>query len=94
MANRTGNYCAFYVSEPFSESNLNAFSTKDFVTYNQLRMWKGKDAVSGNYKCRFSVNKNASVSASLISDLQSNKILKNVIFEDCFSIFQSERFTG
>jgi len=44
MANRTGNYCAFYVSEPFSESNLNAFSTKDFVTYNQLRMWKGKDA--------------------------------------------------
>lgn len=44
MANRTGNYCAFYVSEPFSESNLNAFATKDFFTYNQLRMWKGKDA--------------------------------------------------
>lgn len=44
MANRTGNYCAFYVSEPFSESNLNAFATKDFVTYSQLRMWKGKDS--------------------------------------------------
>jgi hypothetical protein len=43
MANRTGNYCAFYVSEPFNESNLNAFATKDFVTYSQLRMWKGKD---------------------------------------------------
>ncbi len=44
MANRTGNYCAFYVSEPFSESNLNAFATKDFVTYSQLRMWKGLDS--------------------------------------------------
>lgn len=44
MANRTGNYCAFYVSEPFSESALGAHATKDFVTYNQLRMWKGKDS--------------------------------------------------
>ena len=44
MANRTGNYTAFYVSEPFSESNLGAFATKDFVTYNQLRAWKGKDS--------------------------------------------------
>ena len=44
MANRTGNYSAFYVSEPFSESNLGAFATKDFVTYNQLRAWKGKDS--------------------------------------------------
>ena len=47
--------------------------------------------VSGKYKCRISVNKNASVSASLISDLQRNNILKNVIFEDCFSIFQPVR---
>ena len=44
MANRTGNYSAFYVSEPFNESNLGAFATKDFVTYNQLRAWKGKDS--------------------------------------------------
>lgn len=44
MANRTGNYSAFYVSEPFSESALGAHATKDFVTYNQLRMWKGKDS--------------------------------------------------
>lgn len=43
MANRTGNYTAFYVSEPFSESNLGAFATKDFITYNQLRDWKGKE---------------------------------------------------
>src|SRR3954467_4288290 len=41
MGNRTGNYSAFYVSEPFHESNLGAFATKDFVTYSQLRAWKG-----------------------------------------------------
>jgi hypothetical protein len=40
--------------------------------------------VSGNYKCRFSVNKNASKFASLISDLQRNKIIKNDNFNDCF----------
>lgn len=44
MANRTGNYTAFYVSEPFNESNLRAFATKDFVTYNQLKAWKGLDS--------------------------------------------------
>jgi hypothetical protein len=44
MANRTGNYTAFYVSEPFNESNLGANATKDFVTYNQLRAWKGQDS--------------------------------------------------
>jgi hypothetical protein len=43
MANRTGNYTAFYVKEPFSASNLGAFATKDFVTYGQLRTWKGKN---------------------------------------------------
>jgi hypothetical protein len=43
MANRTGNYTAFYVNEPFNESNLGASATKDFVTYNLLRAWKGKD---------------------------------------------------
>ncbi len=44
MANRTGNYSAFYVSEPFHESNLGAYATKDFVTYNQLKAWKGLDS--------------------------------------------------
>ncbi len=24
MANRTGNYCAFYVAEPFNQNNLGA----------------------------------------------------------------------
>lgn len=41
---RNGNYCAFYVSEPFSESGLGAHSTPDFLYYNTLRMWKGKDS--------------------------------------------------
>ena len=44
MAYRNGNYAAFYVKEPFSESNLGAHATKDFVSYNQLRMWKGGDS--------------------------------------------------
>lgn len=37
MAYKNGNYSAFYVSEPFSESNLGASATKDFVSYNLLR---------------------------------------------------------
>ena len=44
MAYRNGNYSAFYVAEPFSESNLGAHSTKDFVYYNLLRAWKGDDS--------------------------------------------------
>lgn len=44
MAYRNGNYSAFYVAEPFNESNLGASATRDFVTYNMLRMWKGQDS--------------------------------------------------
>lgn len=44
MANRTGNYSAFYVSTPFKETNLGANTAKDFVYYRALRMWKGKDS--------------------------------------------------
>jgi hypothetical protein len=43
MAYRNGNYTAFYVNEPFNESNLGAAATHDFVYYNMLRMWKGAD---------------------------------------------------
>lgn len=43
MAYRNCNYSAFYVSEPFSESNLGAAATKDFVSYNLLRAWKAND---------------------------------------------------
>lgn len=44
MAYRNGNYSAFYVAEPFNENNLGAASTRDFVYYNMLRMWKGEDS--------------------------------------------------
>ena len=44
MAYRNGNYSAFYVAEPFAETNLGAHSTKDFVYYNLLRAWKGADS--------------------------------------------------
>lgn len=43
MAYKNGNYCAFYVAEPFNESALGANATKDFVYYNTLKMWKGAD---------------------------------------------------
>lgn len=44
MAYKNGNYCAFYVSEPFHESGLGAHATKDFVYYNLMRAWKGKES--------------------------------------------------
>jgi len=44
MAYRNGNYAAFYVSEPFSETNLGASATKDFISYNLLRAWKAADS--------------------------------------------------
>jgi hypothetical protein len=44
MATRNGNYCAFYVAEPFSETALHAHTAKDFRYYNMLRMWKGGDS--------------------------------------------------
>lgn len=43
MAYRNGNYCAFYVAEPFKECSLGANASKDFVYYNMLKAWKGKD---------------------------------------------------
>jgi len=44
MVTRTGNYCAFYVAEPFNPAALGAHATKDFCYYNLLRSWKGGDA--------------------------------------------------
>ncbi|AHJ13795.1 TIR domain-containing protein [Sulfurospirillum multivorans] len=44
MAYRNGNYCAFYVMNEGTDSNLQAHATKDFVYYNTLRMWKGGDS--------------------------------------------------
>ena len=44
MPNRTANYAAFYVAEPFNESRLGAYATPDFLYYNQLRQLKGADS--------------------------------------------------
>jgi len=44
MANRTGNYCAFYVTHSGSDIGLGTHAVKDFVYYNMLRAWKGKDS--------------------------------------------------
>jgi hypothetical protein len=43
MAYRNGNYAAFYVKEPFGDTGLGPNTAKDFVYYNMLRAWKGKD---------------------------------------------------
>lgn len=43
MVNRTGNYCAFYVAEPFNQNNLKAYAAKDFCYYNMLKAWKAND---------------------------------------------------
>lgn len=44
MPYRMYNYSAFYVAEPFNPSNLRANATPDFVYYNTLRAWKGRDS--------------------------------------------------
>nr|WP_218645390.1 TIR domain-containing protein [Pseudomonas sp. K5002] len=44
VAYRNGNYCAFYVSEPFNASTLGAHATRDFNYYNMLKAWKSLDA--------------------------------------------------
>lgn len=44
MANSTGNYCAFYVAEPFNLNNLGANAAKDFCYYNLLKAWKAEDS--------------------------------------------------
>lgn len=36
MSYRNANYCAFYVDEPFFESNLKANVAPDFCYYNTL----------------------------------------------------------
>lgn len=40
--NRTGNYTAFYVKEPFYDSS--SASDKDFCFYNLMRAWKKEDS--------------------------------------------------
>ncbi len=45
MRYRNGNYCAFYVEEPFNQNNLGASATPDFATYNILKAWKRADGM-------------------------------------------------
>lgn len=66
MAIRNGNYSAFYVIEPASESSLGPHATKDFVYYNMLRAWKGNDST---FPFNDSHNKNYNVRDS--SDWES-----------------------
>ncbi|MCC2252160.1 hypothetical protein JUJ52_19710 [Virgibacillus sp. AGTR] len=58
MSYKNGNYSAFYVSEPFSESNLGASATKDFSSYNLLKAWKADDS---SFPFNDSHNKNYNV---------------------------------
>lgn len=58
MAYRNGNYSAFYVDSPFSQNNLGANSTPDFVYYNLLKAWKANDAT---FSFNDSHNKNYNV---------------------------------
>ena len=45
MTYRNGNYTAFYVEEPFDDSNLKLYATKDFCYYNMIRTWKKGDSL-------------------------------------------------
>lgn len=89
MSYKNGNYCAFYVAEPFSESVLGAHATKDFVYYNLLRSWKGNDSTfpfndshNKTYNVRDSSNWELTLKPRLRERLRNSK---NVI------LFLSER---
>lgn len=80
MAYRNGNYSAFYVSEPFSESSLGAHATKDFVYYNMLRAWKGGDSAfpfndshNKNYNVRDSSDWEKTLKPRIRERLKSSK---------------------
>ena len=44
MSYRTDNYTAFYVDEPFKETNLGACTAYDFCYYQVIKAWKAKDS--------------------------------------------------
>jgi hypothetical protein len=89
MSYRNGNYCAFYVKEPFNQSALGAHATKDFCFYNLLRTWKGADAAfpfidshDKTYNVRDGSNWEATLKPRLRERLRSSK---NIV------LFLSER---
>lgn len=80
MGYKNGNYSAFYVSEPFHESSLGANATKDFVTYNMLRAWKGRDTTfpfndshNKNYNVRDGSNWEVTLKPRLHERLSNSK---------------------
>lgn len=91
--NRTGNYSAFYVKEPFKETNLGANAAHDFCYYNTLKMWKGKDS---NFPFNDSHNKNYNVRdnsswATLCSRLRERlRGSKNIILFLSSTTFESK----
>lgn len=84
-----GNYCAFYVTEPFNESALGANATKDFVYYNTLRMWKGADSgfpFSNSHDTTYNVRDGSNWEQTLMPRLRQRlRNSKNII------LFLSER---
>ncbi|MBR2141559.1 MAG: hypothetical protein IJ853_04360 [Rickettsiales bacterium] len=52
---RNGNYCVFYVSEPYNGGNLGVNTSPDFAVYRMLQALKDNDSIvktagkSGNY---------------------------------------------
>lgn len=40
---RNGNYCAFYVAEPFPSNSLGAHTARDFNHYHLLTAWSARD---------------------------------------------------
>jgi len=89
MSYKNGNYCAFYVAEPFHESALGAHATKDFVYYNLLRTWKGSDSsfpFNDSHSKTYSVRDGSNWESTLRPRLQERlRTSKNVI------LFLSER---
>ncbi|WP_259515309.1 TIR domain-containing protein [Shewanella baltica] len=85
----SGNYCAFYVAEPFHEGALGAHATKDFVYYNTLRMWKGADSsfpFSNSHDTTYNVRDGSSWEDTLKPRLRARlRNSKNII------LFLSER---
>ncbi len=85
----SGNYCAFYVAEPFYEGTLGANATKDFVYYNTLRMWKGADSkfpFNNSHDTTYNVRDGSNWEQTLMPRLRQRlRNSKNILF------FLSER---
>jgi hypothetical protein len=84
MANRNGNYAAFYVAEPFNASALGAHATKDFCYYNMLRAWKGSDAsfpFNDSHDKTYNVRDNSNWETTLKPRLRERlRSSKNIVF--------------